>query len=171
MSNSAFYQDSATVRNAHYLLLETQIGLPNAVNLGGLNSGLLKIDTLDDVATISSVDVDSLLTQFVITASPEQMVAGRTYITTDPINPIELTLPDDGFAIGQQIQVIGRAAAGWVIKQNAGQIIYFLGDSTTLGADGEIVSETGYEVITLCCLNVAGTEWVVTNCMGNVDII
>lgn len=83
--------------------------------------------------------------------------------------PLEMTLPAVAVP-GNMIRVCGYNAAGWKLKQNAGQTIHFGLNNTTGGAGGEIDSTNRYDNIEIVCV-VANTDWVVLGGVGNMTIV
>lgn len=79
------------------------------------------------------------------------------------------TLPATG-SIGQVFQIAGFGSGGWIIAQNAGQVIHFNATDTTVGAGGSIASTNRYNTIEVMCI-VANTEWTVLDASGTFTIV
>lgn len=82
---------------------------------------------------------------------------------------VTLTLPNTA-AVGDTIKIDGSGAGGWLIAQNAGETIHFLGQDTTTGVGGSLASSTRYDCITLRCI-IANTDWVVESVVGNLTVV
>ena len=97
------------------------------------------------------------------------MAAGNNYYVLSPGGTLQMTLPTT-IAAGTVIAVAGFSATGWIIKQNAGQQIFFGDVSTTLGTTGSIASTNAKDNIELLCV-VANTTFVVLSGVGNMTIV
>jgi hypothetical protein len=82
---------------------------------------------------------------------------------------VTITIPTTA-AVGDVVRVTGKGAGGWLIAQNASQIIHFLGTDTTTGTGGSLASTGTYDGVEIVCV-VANTEWVVISSMGNITIV
>lgn len=82
---------------------------------------------------------------------------------------VTLTLPTTA-AVGDIVAVAGSGAGGWLVAQNASEIIHFVSTDSTTGAGGSLASTNRYDCVELIC-NVANTEWVVRSSTGNITIV
>ena len=82
---------------------------------------------------------------------------------------VTITIPTTA-AVGDVVRVTGKGAGGWLIAQNASEIIHFLGTNTTTGTGGSLASTGTYDGVEIVCV-VANTEWVVVSSMGNITIL
>jgi len=82
---------------------------------------------------------------------------------------VTATLPAAA-VVGETIAVVGKGAGGWLIAQNAGQTIHFLGADTTAGVGGSLSSTTRYDCVELVCIT-ANTDFCVRSSMGNITIV
>ena len=82
---------------------------------------------------------------------------------------VTITIPTTA-AVGDVVRVTGKGAGGWLIAQNASEIIHFLGSDTTTGTGGSLASTGTYDGVEIVCV-VANTEWVVISSMGNITIV
>ncbi len=71
---------------------------------------------------------------------------------------VTLTLPTTA-AVGDVIEIRGSGAGGWLIAQNANQIIHVGSAASTTGAGGSVASTNRYDCINLTCV-VANNEFV-----------
>lgn len=90
-----------------------------------------------------------------VTGASQLMVADSGYVANNGL--VTLTLPVLA-AFGTAISVIGKGAGGWLIAQNALQIIHVGSSASTPGVGGSVASTNRYDSINLIC-TVANTEW------------
>ena len=81
---------------------------------------------------------------------------------------ITLTLPTTS-NLGNEIEIVGKGAGGFVIGQNAGQTIYYGGATSTAGVGGSAASTIQYQAILLRCITV-DTEWEIISSNAPVTI-
>jgi hypothetical protein len=96
------------------------------------------------------------------------IVVDHGYINTN-VGLTTFTLPAIA-AVGDEIEIVGESAAGWLIAQNAGQNIQFNSLSTTGGVGGSLASTNQYDTVHLVC-RVANTTFHVTSSTGNLTIV
>ncbi len=82
---------------------------------------------------------------------------------------VTVTIPTTA-AFGDTLTVIGKGAGGWLIAQNASELIHFLGTDTTTGVGGSLASTGQYDGVEMVC-TVADTEWTVYSAMGNITTV
>ena len=73
-------------------------------------------------------------------------------------------------AVGDTFRLAGFGAGGWILTQNAGQIIHFDSVDTTLGVGGSIASTNRYNTIEVMCI-VANTDWTVLDSSGTFTVV
>lgn len=66
---------------------------------------------------------------------------------------------------GDVIEIVGQGSGGWVVAQNAGQVIHFGNLDTTTGVSGSLASQVRYDCVKLVCI-VANTDFVVSTASG-----
>lgn len=99
-----------------------------------------------------------------------QDVAINTGYTCNNIGLVTLTLPSI-CPYGSYFRIVGKGLGGWKISQNAGQVIHFGNDDTTIGATGYIASQQQYDCIEILC-SAANTDFtVIAGPQGNLTII
>lgn len=99
--------------------------------------------------------------------NPTQMVANNGYLTNNDTAMVNLRLPTTS-NLADRIKISNKGAMGFIIRQNAGQQIHFLTQSSTPGTSGTISSSTNrYIGITLRCIT-ANTEWIIDDGRGPV---
>ncbi len=103
-------------------------------------------------------------------ASVNPMVVNTGYVTTNGALDT-MTLPATA-NLGDVIEIVGQGAGGWLIAQNANQVIHQNGTSSSVGAGGSFASTNRYNSIRLVCV-VAGasTEYTVASGSGNFTIV
>lgn len=92
-----------------------------------------------------------------VAGTTQAMVANNGYYCTNA-GQTTLTLPVTA-AAGTIMRVAGFGAGGWVIAQNASQLIHLGNQVTTTGVAGSLTSGNQYDAIELLCVT-ANTEWV-----------
>ncbi len=103
-----------------------------------------------------------------VTASSQTIVVGMSY-TASNAGAVTFTLPSTA-AFGTTVTIMtGSTAGGWVIAQNAGQVIQFGTVQTTSGTGGSLASTAAGDAVTLVCY-VANTNWQLTSSMGNIIV-
>lgn len=100
-----------------------------------------------------------------ITASQSAAINESYVIGSASVALVDLALPTTA-AVGSYVKIFNMSPNLWTVTQAAGQQIFFLGSSTTLGATGTLASTSEYDAIELVCV-VANTTWLVTNSSGN----
>jgi len=102
----------------------------------------------------------------VVTGTSQAMLSNNGYIANNA-GLVTLTLPATS-AVGDEIDVIGKGAGGWLIQCGAGQTIV-LGSSTTSVA-GSLASTNAKDSLYIIC-TVANTEWQVGSApQGNITV-
>lgn len=91
-----------------------------------------------------------------VTGTSQLMTADSGWIANNA-SLVTLTLPTAA-AVGTAISVVGKGAGGWLIAQNANQIIRISSANTTTGATGTLASDNRYDSINLICTT-ADTVW------------
>lgn len=115
------------------------------------------LDTLDDSQRLIEVtDASANL------VTNQGAIANRGTLVT-------LTLPTVA-KVGDTLEVVGSGAGGFLIAQNANQIIHFPSLATTTGAGGSLASTARYDCVKLRCI-VANLEWAVTSSSGNIIVV
>lgn len=102
-----------------------------------------------------------------VTGTTQSMAVNNGYIASNA-SQVVLTLPATA-VIGDTVKVQGKGTGGWRVAQNAGQIIYFNGATSTLGVSGYIESTQRYNSVELVCIT-ANDEWAVNSASGNLTV-
>lgn len=102
------------------------------------------------------------------TTTSVTMVAGNAY-GADNAGLVTLTLPAVA-AFGDSYLVAGFGAGGWLVAQNASQLIHFGTATTTTGTGGSLASTNQYDKITITCV-VANTTFIAYDSQGNITYV
>lgn len=105
----------------------------------------------------------------VVTGLTQAMLPNNGYIANNA-GLITLTLPVTS-AVGDEIDIIGKGAGGWMIAQNAAQSIVLGNQTTTVGVPGSLASTNAKDSFYMIC-TVANTEWTVgSGPQGNITVV
>jgi len=120
-------------------------GTPNmwvitSLSLGLFNWQVLGAGPINMLSNTGYIDKFGLLTTFVL-----------------PLTTIE----------GDIIRIAGYGANGWIIRQNAGQKIFFHNTITTTGVGGSIASTFNHDSVELLCIT-ANTEFQIISYTGTI---
>ena len=96
------------------------------------------------------------------------LVANNGYIANSG-SLLTFTLPATA-TVGNVYRVAGLGTGGWMIAQNASQLIYFGVDTTTTGTGGSLASTNSKDVVEIVCV-VTNTSFLVTSSIGNITIV
>lgn len=91
-----------------------------------------------------------------VTGTSQAMSGNNGYITNNA-GLVTITLPASS-SVGQEIKVAGQGAGGWLIAQNASQLIHVGSSATTTGVAGSLASTNRYDSLQMVCIT-ANTEW------------
>lgn len=104
-----------------------------------------------------TINVTGIGAEFTTVTSNTQMAINQGYITNKAGTAATMTLPATA-SLGSSIRVLGRGATGWIIAQNASQVIRQNGSASTTGATGTATNTSQYQSLLLTCI-VADTDW------------
>lgn len=93
-----------------------------------------------------------------VTGTTQLMVADSGYVSNNA-GVVTFTLPTTA-AFGTAISIIGKGAGGWLIAQNANQLIQVGSVASTTGVGGSVASTNRYDSIDLICTT-ANLVWTV----------
>lgn len=108
------------------------------------------------------------ITETVITGTSQAGSTNNSYASNNA-SLVTITLPST-FAVGDEFEVQGLGAGGWLIAQNSSQLIHFGNLATTTGATGSLASTNAFDTISLKAV-VANTTLVVLNAQGNITVV
>ena len=153
--------------NDGYVLIGATAGNPIGANLTA-GFGVTITNAANSITVAASGSGGGLPWTDVFGA--QAMVPNNGYVS-DSGATIVFTLPATA-NFGDVLRVVGKGAGGWTITQNAGQIIIFGVDSTTVGVGGSLASTVQSDCIELLCTTGgANTFWTVMSCIGNITVV
>ncbi len=126
------------------------------------------ISTSGSGSTITYNVVGGGLKTTVVSGTTQAAAINNRYVPNNA-GTCTVTLPATA-AVGSAVVVDGLGAGGWVVAQNASQVINSPGGSTTIGAGGSLASTNRYDSVTLICV-VANTTWTIENMVGVITIV
>lgn len=103
-----------------------------------------------------------------VTGTTQALAVNNGY-TANNAGLVTLTLPTTA-AYGTIIKVCGKGAGGWLIAQNASQLIHYGDVDSSTGVAGSVASTKQYDTLDLLC-TVANTEWTVIGGVGNHTVV
>lgn len=103
-----------------------------------------------------------------IAGAAQALVAANGYIAKN-VGLTTFTLPAVA-AVGDEFQIQGYGAGGWMIAQNAGQRVGMGVDVSTIGVGGSVASTDQYDSIRLVCVT-ANTEFVGEFAVGTLNFV
>lgn len=103
-----------------------------------------------------------------VTTTTQTIMAGYSY-TASNAGTVTFTLPTTA-VYGTVVTIMtGTTSGGWIIAQNAGQIIQFGSLTTTSGTAGSLASTAAGDSVTLVCI-IANTNWQMSASVGNIVV-
>lgn len=103
-----------------------------------------------------------------VVTSTQAVAVDTTYITTNATT-VTYTLPGT-FAVGDEVEIVGEGAGGWILAQPASVNVKFGDVGTTIGPTGSLSSTDPGDVIRLIAV-VANTTWRVVSSVGNITFV
>jgi len=105
-----------------------------------------------------------------VTATPKQCVSdvmyGANYATL-----LTFTLPSVANShLGDKLTIVGVGAGGWLLAQNATQLIHVGAVVSLTGVGGSIASTNAYDCVSLVC-TVEGTTWTAYSVVGSLSVV
>lgn len=148
-----------------------------------LSAGKLPVAQLALATSTTSID-NSLLTDeramltkpsAVYTPMPTVLVTGTTvalavntrYVLNNA-GLVTATLPPSA-AVGDEIEILGRGAGGFLIAQNAGQTIHDGSVPSATGTGGSVASTDAHDTVKLVCI-ITNTDFDVESSQGNLTV-
>jgi hypothetical protein len=157
-----------------------QAGVPATFDGATANTQTLQIQVAADVPAATATKVAAGLAQFddayftvdanglvtptggggwatvEVTTTSDDLEKSTTFIANNG-SLVTLTLPAT-CAVGDSMRIVGQGAGGWIIDQNADQLIHF-GATDTTTTTGTLASTNRYDYVELIC-TVTDTEFV-----------
>lgn len=156
--------------NANQVGLQSYDGAGNWVGTTlGSTSPNLTITNANGVGGSPSFSLSGIMTWNDTTGTSQALSTFNGYVS-DNAALVTFTLPSTA-NLGDVIQILGKAAGGWKIAQNASQQINVGKLSTTSGTAGSIASTNQFDTVELRCIT-AGTSTIWTaKVTGNVTVV
>lgn len=83
---------------------------------------------------VGLTNVPGRIFEYIATATNIQATANFGYLATNPTSPVVVTLPTTAnIRVGETVRVTGAGAGGWVVAQNAGQVVLLGEMADTVG--------------------------------------
>ena len=140
---------------------------PTANNINVVGSGSITVAGNPGTSTLTISSTGNMAWTEVL-AGPITLAVNNGYIMNNA-GGVAGTLPAAA-AVGDIIAIVGKGAGGWLIAQNAGQVIHFGNIDTTVGAGGSLGSMLQYDCVEIICIT-ANTDFVVRTVIGNLVVI
>lgn len=157
-------QSGGAVATSYVTDSGTAVASSNILNVVG-GSG---VSTSGSGSTLTVNSVGGGVTWNVISDTSENMVVNNGYVSNNA-GTVTLTLPVAA-SVGDTLRVSGLGAGGWLIAQNAGQLINFGNSTTTTGAGGSLASTQSKDCVELVCV-VSNTTFNVLSSIGNITVV
>ncbi len=103
----------------------------------------------------------------VVSGTTQAAAVNNCYVSNNA-GTCTITLPSTA-AVGDEIIISGLGAGGWVMAQNASQLVHFGNATSTTGVGGSIASQNQYDSIHIKCV-VANTTFNVLASQGNMTV-
>lgn len=105
-----------------------------------------------------------------VVATPKQCVSDVMY-GADYATLLTFTLPSVANShLGDKLSIIGVGAGGWLLAQNATQLINVGATASVAGTGGSIASTNRYDCVSLVC-TVEGTTWTAYSVIGSLTVV
>lgn len=125
-----------------------------------------------DIATTGSGDTVTIdftgttgLTWVEVGGTSQAISVETGYIAANAGATVTFTLPSSA-SQGERFKIVGNAAGGWEIAQNASQTISMLGSSTTTGVVGNFAADEATACVEILCVT-DDVDFRVINSVGN----
>lgn len=104
-----------------------------------------------------------------VTGTSQSMAVNNGYIASNA-GLVTLTLPTTA-AVGDEIHIAGKGAGGYLIAQNASQLIHLGNAVTTTGVAGSLASSNQWDSINLLCVTANNVWTVIGGPQGNFTVV
>lgn len=128
------------------------------------NSGRL-VTSAAGVPSVSTTG--GLIAENEVTGTSATVAINNGYIPNN-VGLVTLTLPTTA-AVGTCFSVQGSGSGGWIIAQNANQILHVGSSPSTTGVTGSVASSNRYDAVLFKCI-VANLEWAASGVQGNLTV-
>lgn len=171
---------------AETFLLGAGVG-SSATELGPLTNGQLIIGSTGAapvLSTLASADASITITNGAgsidlavapgsgftwndVTGTSDDFEAANGYITNNA-GLVTITLPTT-CTVGDTFRIGGLGAGGWLVAQNASQVIHIGNMDTTTGTGGSLASTNRHDCLEFLCV-VTNNEYLVVSWVGNITV-
>lgn len=103
-----------------------------------------------------------------VTGITQSMAVDTGYIANN-VALVTLTLPTVA-VVGDRVRIAGKGTGLFRIAQNAGQVIHYGNQDSTVGVGGSVTAILRYDCIELLCTT-ATTDWTVLSSVGNLTVV
>lgn len=160
----------------------------NLASLGAMTNGQMIIGSTGATPVIGTIAVGAGLAVATGAGTLTISLTGGGFTWTDATNAsytlavqngyvanrgtlVTFTLPATA-VLGDEIEIVGKGAGGWLIAQNANQQINVGSSPSTVGVGGSVASTNQFDAITLVCITAgASTIWSTSASMGNLTVV
>lgn len=131
----------------------------------GATNHIVSVDSLGQLGLVTN---PQFFTWTTVTGTSQTLAVNNGYVLNNA-GLVTGTLPATA-SVGDRIEITGLGAGGWLIAQNASQIVHLGNLTTTTGVSGSLASTNQYDSITLICI-VTNTTWTVRGPVGNITVV
>ena len=151
---------------------ELLIGSTGADPVGATITAGSGISVTNGAGTITIANTGpAAFTWSTVTGSTQAITANNGYVSNDGATLVTFTLPAVlSTNLGDTFIIVGLGSGGWVLDQNASQLIHFGNVVTTTGTGGSLASSNQYDSISVTCI-VTNTTWSVLEAVGNITYV
>lgn len=126
------------------------------------------ISITNGAGTITLASVTGGMTWTTVAGTTQAIAANNGYIANNA-GAVTLTLPATA-VVGDTYIVEGLGAGGWVVAQNASQLIHLGSSVTTTGTGGSLASTNAFDSVVINCI-VTNTTFTVRSVVGNITVV
>ncbi len=156
--------DLTTVASA----LATTLATVNS-NVGSFTNANITVNAKGLVtAAASGSSTFSPMPTTVVAGTTQAAAVNNSYVSNNG-SAVTITLPATA-AVGSEIEILGLGAGGWILAQNASQLVHFGNQVTTTGTGGSLASTNQYDSVFIKCI-VANTTFNVRSSIGNLTVV
>lgn len=160
-SNATSGTDYAPATSGSFILYGNNVGGTSNATVG---SGL----SFSGGTLSASGSGFSPMTTTVVTGTTQSASVNNAYYSNNA-GAVTVTLPSS-CTVGDELIVGGLGAGGWVLAQNASQLVHVGNSVTTTGTGGSLASTNRYDSIHIKCV-VTNTTWNAISVIGSLTVV